>query len=119
MPCRSPIVTATSLRHTAGCYPPDPTVRQRAAHAGARGSLQHGTGLQRPAWQLDSLIRYSHGYARIVTHYVRHNAWLGDGEYCVTSIGLRTSRVLVNGRFDFQAPIATAWESTIARLARN
>lgn len=50
-------------------------------------------------------------YARLVTHYVRHNAWLGDG-----SVFRNVDRlagipgVLVNGRFDLQAPIATAWK---------
>ena len=50
-------------------------------------------------------------YARIVTHYVRHNAWLGDGRVWRDVDRLADiPSVLVNGRFDFQAPIATAWE---------
>jgi proline iminopeptidase len=51
------------------------------------------------------------GFARIVTHYMSHNLWLEDG------ILLRNIHVLddiqailVNGRFDFQAPIGNAWE---------
>jgi len=54
---------------------------------------------------------FAMAYARLVTHYVRHNAWLGDG-----SVWRAVDRlagipgVLVNGRFDFQAPIATAWK---------
>ncbi len=32
---------------------------------------------------------FAMAYARLVTHYVRHNAWLGDGSVCVTPIGLR------------------------------
>jgi proline iminopeptidase len=46
-----------------------------------------------------------------VTHHVSHNAWLGGG------ILMRGANVLddipgilVNGCFDFQAPIANAWE---------
>jgi proline iminopeptidase len=49
-------------------------------------------------------------FARIVTHYVRHNGWLED------EILLRNAQalanipgVLVNGRFDFQAPLSNAW----------
>jgi proline iminopeptidase len=50
-------------------------------------------------------------FARLVTHYVRHNAWLGDGGALrqVTRIA-HIPGVLINGRFDFQAPIANAYE---------
>ena len=51
------------------------------------------------------------GFARLVTHYIRHDLFLEDG------ILLRNAHVLadihgilVNGRFDLQAPIANAWE---------
>jgi proline iminopeptidase len=53
---------------------------------------------------------FAMAFARIVTHYVRHNAWLGDG--CVLRNAARIADirgVLVNGRFDLQAPIANAW----------
>jgi len=50
-------------------------------------------------------------YARIVTHYVRHNAWLGDGRVFHDLAKLiDIPAVLISGRFDFQAPLATAWE---------
>ena len=50
-------------------------------------------------------------YARLVTHYVRHSAWLGDGRVFRDVDRLAgIPGVLVNGRFDFQAPIATAWK---------
>jgi len=50
-------------------------------------------------------------FARIVTHYVRHNAWLEDGILLRNADALSNIEgVLVNGRFDFQAPIANAWE---------
>lgn len=54
---------------------------------------------------------YAYAFARIVTHYVEHYAWLEDGSL------MRGAHVLadipgaiVNGRFDFQAPIGNAWE---------
>lgn len=53
---------------------------------------------------------YALAFARIVTHYVLHNAWLEDG------ILLRNAEllqdipgVLVHGRFDFQAPLENAY----------
>jgi proline iminopeptidase len=54
---------------------------------------------------------YALAFARIVTHYVRHNAWLEDG-VLIRGAGVLADipGVLVNGRFDFQSPIANAWE---------
>ena len=50
-------------------------------------------------------------FARIVTHYVRHDGWLGDGRILRRLDALRDiPAALINGRFDFQAPVATAWE---------
>jgi proline iminopeptidase len=71
-----------------------------------------------PAWppttELAERFRdpeYALAFARIVTHYVRANAWLEDG------VLLRDAGVLadipgalVSGRYDFQAPIANAYE---------
>ena len=54
---------------------------------------------------------FAMAYARLVTHYVRHNAWIGDGSLLRDVDRLAgIPGVLVNGRFDFQAPIATAWK---------
>jgi len=50
-------------------------------------------------------------FARIVTHYVRHNAWLEDGRLLRHADSLLDiPGIMVNGRFDFQAPIGNAWE---------
>src|SRR5579871_3229944 len=50
-------------------------------------------------------------FARIVTHYVRHNAWLEDGGLLRSADALADiPGVMVNGRFDLQAPAAWAWE---------
>jgi len=50
-------------------------------------------------------------FAHLVTHYVRHDAWLGDGRLLRDADSLAAiPGILVNGRFDFQAPIVNAWE---------
>lgn len=91
---------------------PDPTVRRRAAEAwclweSATPGWPPATGLAErfadPA--------YAMAFARIVIHYVRHNAWLEDGILLRGAGALsEIPGILVNGRFDFQAPIANAWE---------
>ncbi len=50
-------------------------------------------------------------FARIVTHYLYHNLFLED-EILMHNAGMLANipGILVNGRFDFQAPIANAWE---------
>jgi proline iminopeptidase len=50
-------------------------------------------------------------FARLVTHYVRHNGWIDDGSL-LRGAGVLSGipGVMINGRFDFQAPIANAWE---------
>ena len=93
-------------------HDPDPEVRRRAA-------------LEWCTWESATLAwpptgglaeRYTDpdfalAFARLVTHYIRHDVFLEDG------ILLRNAHllsdipgVLVNGRFDLQAPIANAWE---------
>jgi proline iminopeptidase len=53
---------------------------------------------------------YALAFARIVVHYFRVNAWLEDGALLRGAAALaETPGVLVNGRFDFQAPIGNAW----------
>jgi proline iminopeptidase len=50
-------------------------------------------------------------FAHIVTHYVYHNLFLEDG--CLlrnADVLADIPGILVNGRFDFQAPIGNAWE---------
>jgi proline iminopeptidase len=54
--------------------------------------------------------RYAVAFARIVTHYVAHDCWLADGELLRGAAALAgTPGVLVHGRFDFQAPLESAW----------
>lgn len=91
---------------------PDQSVRRRAAEAwclweSATPAWPPATGLAGRFEDPD----YALAFARIVTHYVHHNAWLEDGILLRNADALaETPGILVNGRFDFQAPIANAWE---------
>jgi proline iminopeptidase len=53
---------------------------------------------------------YALAFARLVTDYISHDCWLEDGAL-LRDIGMLADipAILVNGRFDFQAPIANAW----------
>lgn len=90
----------------------DSAVRQRAALAWCM--WESATPTWPPTTGLAERFTdptYALAFARIVTHYVRHNAWLEDGSLLRDADSLADIRgILVNGRFDFQAPIANAWE---------
>jgi len=49
-------------------------------------------------------------FARIVTHYFRHNAWLEDGQL-IRDAGRLSDipGVLIHGRLDISSPLETAW----------
>jgi proline iminopeptidase len=49
-------------------------------------------------------------FARLVTHYAAHDAWLEDGQLLRDAGALAgIPGVIVNGRFDLQAPLGGAW----------
>jgi len=91
---------------------PDSEVRRRAALAwctweSATPEWPPTTGLAERYADPDFAL----AFARLVTHYIRHDLFLED------EVLLRNAHVLadipgilVNGRFDLQAPIANAWE---------
>lgn len=91
---------------------PDPAVHMKAAKdwcdwETALVSLEPDTKpaprRSQPAFQL--------GFARIVTHYFRHSAWLEDGILLQEAGSLAgIPGVLVHGRLDLSAPLVTAWE---------
>ncbi|MCH8994627.1 MAG: prolyl aminopeptidase [Chloroflexi bacterium] len=93
-------------------HDPDPTVRQRAAEAWCM--WESATAAWPPTTGLAERFidpSYALAFARIVTHYVRHNAWLEDGSLLRDAGSLADiPGILVNGRFDLQAPIANAWQ---------
>jgi len=93
-------------------HDPDPDVRRRAALAWC--TWESAT----PEWPPTTRLaeRYADpdfalAFARLVTHYIRHDVFLEDdvllrNAYLLADI----PGILVNGRFDLQAPIANAWE---------
>ena len=103
---------AISSRHTTACC----RIRSGLSHAGGTGLVRVGvslgvggsrghTGLRRlqPAFQL--------AFARIVTHYFHHNAWLEEGMLLRHASALaHIPGILVHGRLDLGSPLVTAWE---------
>jgi proline iminopeptidase len=91
---------------------PDPQVRRRAAEAWCL--WESATPVWPPTTDMAKRFTdpaYAMAFARIVTHYVRHNAWLEDGVLLRGAGALGgIPGVLVNGRFDFQSTISNAWE---------
>jgi proline iminopeptidase len=93
-------------------HDPDPAIRQKAAVAWC--TWESAT----PTWPPTSGLSprftdpaFRMAFARIVTHYVRHDAWLEDGSLLRDAGSLADiPGILVNGRFDFQAPIGWAWD---------
>ncbi|MGZ4353938.1 MAG: prolyl aminopeptidase [Gaiellaceae bacterium] len=90
---------------------PDPEVRRNAAEAWCL--WESATPEWPPKPGMDARFgdpAYALAFARIVTHYARHYAWLEDGALLRGAGALaEIPGVLVNGRFDFQAPLANAW----------
>jgi proline iminopeptidase len=49
-------------------------------------------------------------FARLVTHYIRNDCFLEDGALLRGAVALAdVPGVLVNGRWDFGAPVGNAW----------
>jgi proline iminopeptidase len=93
-------------------HDPDPVTHERAALAWC--TWESATPDWPPAHRLAPRFQnpaYRLAFARIVTHYVRHNAWLEDGVLLRNAGALaEIPGVMVSGRFDLQAPLGWAWE---------
>ena len=93
-------------------HDPDPAIREQAALAWCR--WESATPAWPPAHGLSPRFRdpaFAMAFARIVTHYVRNDAWLEDGSLLRGAGAIADiPGVMVNGRFDLQAPIGWAWD---------
>jgi proline iminopeptidase len=91
---------------------PDPEVRRRAAFAWC--TWESATPEWPPKGELADRYHdpdFALAFARLVTHYVRHDAFLEDGILLRNANALADiPAILVNGRFDLQAPLGNAWE---------
>ncbi len=91
---------------------PDLIERQQAANAWCL--WESATLSWPPSTQLSPRFRdpiYALAFARIVTHYTHHNLFLEDGILLRNADKLADiPGIMVNGRYDFQAPIGNAWE---------
>ena len=92
-------------------HDPDPEVRGRAALAWCQ--WESTTPEWPPTPGLDERYAdpdFALAFARLVTHYVRHDLFLEDGILLrVADVLADIPGILVNGRFDLQAPIGNAW----------
>ncbi len=92
-------------------FDPDAEVRRRAALAWCTWESAS------PDWPpTDGLASrfedpvFALAFARLVTHYAAHDAWLEDGQLLHEAGALAgIPGVIVNGRFDLQAPLGGAW----------
>ena len=91
---------------------PDLAVRQKAANGWCM--WESATLSWPPSTRLAPRFRdptYALAFARIVTHYTHHNAFLEDRILLRQADKLANiPGIMVNGRYDFQAPIGNAWE---------
>ena len=91
---------------------PDAEVRERAARdwcdwEEAIVSLESG-GVPNPRY---ADARFRMGFARTVTHYFRHAAWLDEDQLLRDAYRLAgIPGVLIHGRLDLGGPLVTAWE---------
>lgn len=91
---------------------PDWAVRDRAARGWCEWEDTHVSlirGFRRSARYGDPAFRMT--FARLVTHYWAHAAWLGDGQLIGDAGRLGAiPAVLVHGRQDVSGPADTAWQ---------
>lgn len=98
--------------YTALLFDADPEVRQRAAFEWCL--WESATPSWPPTPGLDERYEdpaFALAFARLVTHYVRSDAWLAD-DVVIRELGTLAEipAVLIQGRFDFQAPLGSAWD---------
>lgn len=92
---------------------PDLDVRRRAADDWCRWELSYISSdpEEEPFTGRFADPRYRMGFARLVTHYFRHGAWIRDGSLLANAYRLaQIPGVMVHGRLDIGSPLLTAWE---------
>jgi proline iminopeptidase len=92
-------------------FDPDQDVRRRAALDWC--TWESATPAWPPSDGLDERFRdpaFALAFARLVTHYVRHELFLEDGAL-LENAGVLAGipGTLINGRYDLQAPLGNAW----------
>jgi proline iminopeptidase len=91
---------------------PDPAVRDRAARDWCRWEDTHVSLVRgfRPSPRYDDPV-FRMTFARLVTHYWAHAAWLPDGQLVREAARLGgIPAALVHGRQDVSSPLDTAWK---------
>lgn len=91
---------------------PDPAVREKAARDWCDWEIAVVSvdPDHEPQPRYDD-PRFRMAFARIVTHYFAHDAWLEDGvllRNAPSLVGIRC--VLIHGQLDLGTPVASAWE---------
>ena len=91
---------------------PNPGVREKAARDWCAWEAAHvviRTGQRPPARYEDPRFRLA--FARIVTHYWRHNCWMGGVDLIGGASKLADiPAILVHGRLDVSGPPDLAWQ---------
>jgi len=91
---------------------PDPAVHMKAARDWCEWEnslLSVDPDAKPAARRLES--KFQLAFARIVTHYFSHHAWLEDGILLREAGALAgIPGIMVHGRLDFGGPLVTAWE---------
>jgi proline iminopeptidase len=94
----------------------DVSVREKAAHDWCTWEDQVLSN--EPGWKPSPRFddpAFRMAFARIVSHYFHHDAWLADGQILRDASRLAgIPGVLVHGRFDLGGPADTAWQLTKA-----
>ena len=89
-------------------------IDSRSSRAGVVYVGVRDAGMAACAWPIAAVQRsciHAMAFARIVTHYVRHYAWLEDGSLLRDAAAIADiPGIMVNGRFDLQAPIGWAYD---------
>ena len=97
-------------------HDPDPAVHRKAAEDWC--AWESVTPDWPPANGIAERFRdpvFALGFARLVTHYVHHDLWIEDGSLIRDAGRLAGVPVmLIHGRFDLQAPLASAWDLQLA-----